>query len=141
MTLKDGPVAGTYLVKRAPLFLRAVINRRTNEKDVLDALDDEPKVLEDVFVYKRVGEASTIHLLMSPRSRSGFYAMAEYVHIHEIEGQDIDTKALRVNEAWRAWVASQVPEPVNFETGVIETDVQVERREPAVPPRQNDPLL
>ncbi len=136
LTLKDGPVAGTYLVKRAPLFLRAVIDAKTNEKDVLDALDDTPKDSEDVFVYQRIGEAGVVHLLMSPRSRSGFYAMAEYKL-----RDDIDGRLVRATESWRAWVASQVPEPVNLETGVIETDVQVERAEPKVPPRQNDPLL
>lgn len=120
LTLKDGPVAGTYLVKRAPLFLRAVIDAKTNEKDVLDALDDRPKSTEDVFVYERQGEASTIHLLMSPRSRSGFYVMAEY-RLRD----DVDGKSVRGTEDWRAWVATQVPEPVNPETGVIETDVQI----------------
>ena len=119
LTLKDGPVAGTYSVKRAPLFLRGVINRRTNEKDVLDALDDEPKVLEDVFVYQRQGEASTVHLLMSPRSRSGFYVTAKYTLRDDVDGLTVRTTA-----TWRDWVASQIKEPVNHETGVIETDVQ-----------------
>jgi hypothetical protein len=120
LTLKDGPVAGTYLVKRAPLFLRAVIDAKTDEKDVLDALDDQPEESEYVFVYQRVGEAYVVHLLMSPRSRSGFYSMAEY-RLRD----DIDGRLVRTTESWRAWVASQVPEPVNPETGAIETDVQI----------------
>jgi hypothetical protein len=61
LKLLDGPVAGVFLVKRAPMFLRAVIDDRTNEKDVLDQIDGEP----------------------------------------------IDTKALRNNDTWRAWVMAQ----------------------------------
>jgi hypothetical protein len=118
LTLKDGPVAGTYLVKRAPLFLRAVIDARTNEKDVLDQLEDTPKESEDVFVYERQGEAGVVHLLMSPRSKSGWYALAEYKLRDEIDG-----RLVRSNESWRAWVVGQGQArglKVDKATGVIQ---------------------
>jgi hypothetical protein len=115
LKLLDGPVAGIYLVKRAPLFLRGVIDAKTNEKDVLDDLEDTPKDSEDVFVYECQGEAGWIHLLMSPRSKSGFYAFGEYKL-----RDDIDGRLIRTTESWRAWVASQVQRPVNMETGAIE---------------------
>ena len=107
LKLLDGPVAGVFLVNRAPMFLRAVIDDRTNEKDVLDQIDDEPKSTESLFVYEIQGAAGWVHLLMSPRSKSGFFAAGEYKHIDEIDGEPIDTKAIRNNDTWRAWVMAR----------------------------------
>ncbi len=43
LTLVDGPCKGTYLVKRAPIYLRAVKDIEDGIKmDVLDQIEDRP---------------------------------------------------------------------------------------------------
>jgi hypothetical protein len=96
MRLVDGPAEGVYAVRRAPLYLRAVVGPRAR-KDVLDGLDDEPEPKERIHVYQRVGEVSQIHIKGS-RSVSGFYVMAEYRHMADVDGEQ-----LRETKAWRAW--------------------------------------
>ena len=102
MKLIDGPAAETFMVKRAPLFLRAVVDSQRGEKDVLDRLDDTPKATEKVFVYRLEGEAGWIHIYCSPRSKSGYYATGEYKFMPEVDGESV-----RTNEAWQTWVASR----------------------------------
>lgn len=103
ITLTGGPGEGAYAVKRAPLYLRAVV-AADGATDVLDQLTDTPRRGERVSVYRRTTEAGTVHLNMSGRSRraTGFYALATYEHMPEVDGE-----ALRDNEAWRAWCEQQ----------------------------------
>ncbi len=49
--LVDGPAAGTYMVKRAPLYLRAVVNDKGGT-DALDMPSDTPTDLESIHVYQ-----------------------------------------------------------------------------------------
>ena len=119
LKLVDGPAEGAYAVKRAPLYLRAIHNTRTGERDVLDQLDDTPADHEEVWVYKLRGEAGMVHLNFgSSRSRggggqrTGFYATGDYYHV-----ADAPTTELRDTEAWRRWCAAQVPEDVDPATG------------------------
>ena len=100
INLHGGPAEGSYAVKRAPLYLRAVV-AHDGYTDVLDQLTDQPRLRERVSVYRRVGEAGTVHVRMSGRG-SGFYAMAEYEHMPEVDGE-----ALRDNAAWREWCEAQ----------------------------------
>ena len=95
--LRGGPAAGSYAVKRAPLYLRAVV-APDGTKDVLDQPTDTPRDGETVSVYRRVGDAGVVHLCMANRRASGFYAMAEYEHMPDVNGED-----LRDNDVWRAW--------------------------------------
>ena len=106
--LLDGPAKGNYLVKRSPMWLRAVVNTKTNEMDLLDQIDDEPKKNEAVFIYRLQGEAGYMHVYArgkGGKSTSGFYATGQYKFI--IANPEIDTKALRDNLAWQVWVAAQ----------------------------------
>jgi len=112
ITLIDGPVAGTYMVKRTPLYLRAVEDSVTGGRDVLDQLEDEPKATEKVFVYKLQGEASRVHLNFG-RGKGGYYAMGEYKYLE-------DGQAFRETEAWRRYCISHTEGKVNLQTGVIE---------------------
>ena len=100
-TLIDGPCKGGFLVKGAPVFLRAVRGPR-GATDILDLPEDTPGETEKVYVYQREGEAFSAHLMLSPRSKSGFYAFAEYRY-----RPDVDGEALRDNEKWQAWVKEQ----------------------------------
>lgn len=100
ITLRDGPAAGSYAVKRAPLYLRAVVDR-SRARDVLDQLDDTPRGTERVHIYQRVGEAGALHLNRG-RHGSGFYALGTYRHLPEVEGDE-----LRETTAWRQWVGAQ----------------------------------
>jgi hypothetical protein len=97
--LKDGPCKGTYLVKRAPVYLRAVKNEK-GETDVLDQPDDSPDDSETVYVYEREGSAGTIHI--DGEKIHGRYALAFYHHLADVDGQK-----LRVMEVWRAWAISR----------------------------------
>jgi hypothetical protein len=90
------------MVKRAPVFLRAVKNGK-GETDVLDQLDDMPKKTEKIYIYKRVGGFTDIHVLMSPRSKSGWYVLANYNWIQEIDGEQY-----RDNATWQLWVADEL---------------------------------
>ena len=101
LSLMDGPCKGVFLVKTAPDFLRAVIDKK-GETDVLDQLEDKPKASETVYVYKLVGNRGHIHICMSPRSHSGFYALGDYSYLPEVNGAD-----LRDNTAWESWVKAQ----------------------------------
>lgn len=107
LTLKGGPCEGTYMVKRAPLYLRASIapvggTITVERKDVLDQIEDVPLPDELIYIYERVGEAGTIHLNAGSGRRgrgvTGFYAVAEYRWIEDVDGEQ-----LRDNEAWRIW--------------------------------------
>jgi hypothetical protein len=131
ITLFGGPAAGTYVVKRAPIYLRAVVDSVSGEKDVLNELEDEPSANETVSVYKREGEASTVHLLMSPRKLSGFYALAKYKHLTDVDGE-----SLRETVVWQAWVADQVGQPIDFQTGVILDETAADEKR--IRPRRTD---
>jgi hypothetical protein len=100
--LIDGPCAGHYMVHRCPSFLRAVKND-AGETDVLDQLDDTPTMLERVYVYQLQGEAVTAHFLMSPRSKSGWYAIGTYKYLPEVNGEE-----MRDNLKWQEWVTAQL---------------------------------
>jgi hypothetical protein len=113
--LVDGPAEGAYAVKRAPLYLRAILNTLTGEKDVLDQLTDRPDDFEEVWVYKLEGEAGMVHLNFgSGRGghRTGFYATGTYHHLPDVVGGE-----LRSEMAWRTWVAAQVPGGIDMTTG------------------------
>lgn len=99
----DGPAAGKSLVlRRAPLFLR-VVQAPGGRLDALDQLSDEPQAGERVYVYVKAEDRGHVHLLMSPRSASGWYAMADY-RLHA--EQPTDNEA-RDTERWRAWAMAQ----------------------------------
>lgn len=66
MKLVDGPAKGTYMCKRAPLYLRAVVNDKGGT-DALDMLSDTPTDNEAIHVYRRIGGHSMIHLNMAAR--------------------------------------------------------------------------
>jgi len=98
ITLEAGPAEGSYAVKRAPLFLRAVMDKNTGKKDVLDQLEDIPNSNEDIHVYYRIGEARVVHLNMGRNRDTGFYAWGRYRYLEEANG-----KELRTTAAWRRW--------------------------------------
>lgn len=100
--LTDGPAEGTYLVKRAPVYLRAVVSGA--KKDVLDLMEDAPTAQEEVYVYKlRPGTAGHMHINFgSTRRGTGFYASGAYWWLPEVDGE-----ALRDNAIWQSWVLEQ----------------------------------
>ena len=101
MRLIGGPAEGTYGVRRAPVYLRAVVDRVTGEADVLDQLSDKASKDEDVHVYQLASEVGTVHLNRGSKG-SGFYVMADYIH-----RPDVDGEPLRDNAAWQEWANAQ----------------------------------
>ena len=98
MKLVDGPAKGTYMCKRAPLHLRAVVNDKGGT-DVLDMPSDTPTDLEAIHVYRRIGGHSMVHLNMAGRRMSGFYARADYEWMPDVDGEYV-----RETTTWRRWV-------------------------------------
>lgn len=101
LRLQDGPAKGDYLCRRAPVFLRAVVDETTGEGDCLDQLCDEPKRSEKVYVYERLGTAEVIHL--NSRKTHGFFEFGRYRHVPDVDGE-----ALRDNAAWQAWCLQRI---------------------------------
>lgn len=94
----DGPAAETTLMlKRAPVFLRVVIDN-SGEIDALDQLHDEPKRTETIHVYRLEGKPGMCHVLRRPKG-SGFYTTATYRYFTP---QPTDAEC-RTTAAWRAW--------------------------------------
>lgn len=107
LQLLDGPCKGTFMVKRAPIFLRAVKTEHLfadNKTDVLDQLEDTPAADEKVFVYQRDGEAGAVHFLGS-KDITGWYATGRYKHLTDVDGEQ-----LRDNAKWREWVTRRIAE-------------------------------
>ena len=105
LNLQDGPVKGVYYCKRAPVFLRAVIDTN-GDKDCLDQINDLPKPTEKVYVYQLQGEAGWMHIQArgkGGKGLSGFYATGDYKHLPDVEGE-----ALRDNSAWQEWAIRQM---------------------------------
>lgn len=113
VSLLDGPAEGqTLTLRRAPVYLRVVrdpmapennkLVKRAKDKrlewDALDQLEDEPADGEEIYVYRRVSDQGPVHICTIPRSRSGWYRMAEYRHVPDVDGED-----LRDTVAWRRW--------------------------------------
>lgn len=106
ITFRDGPAAavGSLLLRRAPVYLRVVVDETDGKVDALDQLEDTPGPSERIYVYRRVGGISASHICYRGRNkhRSGWYAVAEYEHVPEIDGESV-----RETEAWREWCHGQ----------------------------------
>ena len=104
ITFEDGPAAGAVLdLRRAPVFLRVVIDRKTNEVDALDLVNDLPTLGEDVHVYRRIGKAEAYHLKCSPPAASGMRSRAKYQLYDEQPADHVG----RSRRSWEEWVMFQ----------------------------------
>ena len=104
LSLVDGPCKGTFMVKRAPVFLRAVIKKEldgSGETDVLDQPEDTPAADESVFVYQRFGGTGWVHI--DGKGIHGTYVIATYKLMPEADGQ-----ALRDNDKWQVWARARI---------------------------------
>lgn len=104
IVLLDGPAAGRYGTRRAPHFLRAVVSRSDGRVDLLDQLHDEPRPIEDVYVYEATGPTWDAESMV----RQGTFvcpppgASGEYRHRTDVDGETVRTTA-----DWRAWARAQ----------------------------------
>jgi hypothetical protein len=99
----DGPAAREVLMlRRAPLFLRAVFNPRKKAEpwDALDQLDDEPKPHEQVHVYVRSATRQLDHVKCGRRSASGLLRRTPTTGC--TTGSPTTRRPGRT-AAWRAW--------------------------------------
>lgn len=107
VVLADGPCAGSYSVKRAPHFLRAVAGRTDGHTDLLDQLNDVPLPREAVYVYEldtnepwfdpESFQRATHAIICPPPGASGTYR----------HRADVDGEQLRETAAWREWCVAQ----------------------------------
>lgn len=108
----NGPAVDVVLLlKRAPLFLRAVEDL-TGKWDALDQLTDVARVDERIVVYRRSGPVMTAHVNMG-RKGCGWFMGAEYA---VVEPQP-DQAVLQNNTAYREWAIANTIAAV-AETGV-----------------------
>lgn len=92
----EGPAKGTVLqLTRAPFLLRVVIGE-SGEVDALDQPTDEAKANETICVYRLTCPPGSMHVCRSPRSQSGWSAVAEYEPLYE-QPRDED---VRTTPAW-----------------------------------------
>ena len=104
ITLNDGPARGSYLCKRVPFFLRAVVNAG-GKHDVLDLLDDAPTSDETVVaVYRLVRYRGIVHLNMV--SGKGFYPSAGY---ESVAPTILDLPSLADKSMWMQWCTDHMP--------------------------------
>ena len=99
----DGPAAGVSLqLRRAPLFLRVVIDKQTGEVDALDQLGDQPRLGETIHAYRRVTNELQYHM-RACKDGSGWYSSARY-QLHDEQPAD---HVGRDRESWREWTQYQ----------------------------------
>lgn len=101
MRLLDGPAEGSYMTRRSPMFLRAIVNAE-GKGDVLNELTDTPANTEKVSVYRLASEPGVVHLHMRGKG-TGFYLTGDYRHLPDIDGEQ-----LRDTDKWREWCKSQL---------------------------------
>lgn len=105
ITFLDGPADKVLQLRRAPLYLRVVIDA-SGEVDALDQLDDKPKANEKSFAYKRKGPAGSYHLLVRgehSRTCGGWWASGNYEVCDPQPSEDV----MRDNAQWREWATQQ----------------------------------
>jgi hypothetical protein len=103
----DGPAGGqTLMLQRAPLLLR-VVQSKSGKWDALDKTEDEAARGEEIFVYRRDGDANPVHIKMTGPG-SGFYLMAKYNYWR---GHP-PTEYLARNRVWRTWALLHSYTPV-----------------------------
>lgn len=99
----DGPAEGkTFLLKRAPHFLRAVQGPK-GDWDALDQLDDRPSADEKVFAYEMVGEPTWCHV--RAKKGGGCFRGGQY---RLVVKQPTDEE-LRSTPLWQAWAHANIP--------------------------------
>lgn len=113
----DGPATGvTLLLKRAPVYLRAV-HTDADGWDALDQLDDQAKSGEEIVVYKLEGEPTFMHIRRDRRAGGGgFFRGGEY----RVVKPQPDDEDVRSNVKWRAWVSAQIGAPLNSDGTINE---------------------
>ena len=98
-TFQDGPAKGrTLMLKRAPIFLRVVVDAR-GKWDALDQVDDEPAADEKLYAYQLAENPGHCHI-NAGRGRGGFYPMARYCLISPQPAES----EMRTTLAWIKWV-------------------------------------
>jgi hypothetical protein len=108
--LLDGPAGPIDLaLRRAPIFLRVVVDRRSGKVDALDQLDDVPMPGEAVHVYEAVPgttfafRSDVFVCVRGPGGmRQAATALGDYRHRLDVDGESV-----RETDAWRAWCLAQ----------------------------------
>lgn len=107
--LLDGPAKIETWTRRAPEFLRAVVNAK-GKVDVLDLLTDAPRPGERVFVYQAVPGTTSMRpddsYVCIDDGKGGYKQAADangdYRHLPKVDGESV-----RTAPAWRTWVMAQ----------------------------------
>ena len=69
----DGPAAGHPMrLRRAPIFLRVVVDEKTGEVDALDQINDSPRPGEAMHAYRITEKPSHYHLVIRAPRQSRF---------------------------------------------------------------------
>ena len=101
LNLLDGPAQGSFFVRRAPYFLRAVVQSDMlveGEKDVLDQPEDQPAADERVYVYQLDTTKEIGTMFIDGKAIHGQYVIADYHFIPDVDGE-----TLRDTATWQKW--------------------------------------
>ena len=107
MRFSGGPAHGASLsLSRAPLFLRVVIDQ-AGTVDALDQLEDEPRAGEHIYVYRRDGEATHVHLQMAGPGGRGRRCRWELFAQYQIHEHQPSEATLRDQHRWQEWAQTE----------------------------------
>ncbi len=115
INFNGGPAGGVTLeLRRAPLFLRVVIDEGDNV-DALDQLADKPRPNETVYVYRRTKYDGPMFLCGRSKGHGcRVVSMATYeYYLPVFQEESVD---LRDTAGWRAWCEAQDPKTDTEET-------------------------
>jgi len=101
LKIKDGPAAGkTFFCRRDPEWLRVTVCPTTLVFDCLDMPEDQAMSHERIFLYRRSGERTTIHLdrRVGGKRVGEWFRQSEYVFLKDLQPSD---EAMRKNGVWQ----------------------------------------
>lgn len=107
MHFHGGPAHEASLgLSRAPLFLRVVIDQ-AGKVDALDQLEDRPRAGEMVYVYRRTGDVTHVHLQMAGPGGRGRRCRWELFAQYQIHEHQPSEATLRDQHRWQEWAQTE----------------------------------
>jgi len=105
ITFFEGPAAGrTLALRRAPLWLRVVVDEETGAVDALDQPGDLMRDAETAYVYTRLAPPSSGFVCKRGKGGGCRHVLQADYRYHPDQP---DQAVLQDNEAWARWATQQ----------------------------------
>lgn len=107
----NGVSCPSLQLRRAPMFLRVVYDRKAKAWDALDQLDDEPKEDELIFAFQKT-DNGTVHVDKVVKGRR----VGEWHHTahYDLVQDQPDDYVMRDSKSWQEWALAE-SERVNLD--------------------------